>query len=198
MSRNLVALVFGSVLPLRRPQRLFTRRRILIGAVSLLLLGTLALLFGGETLFGAAAHVAPPSPSGNAAQTQTAPVKPTGRRGNDQRHPMRAPSRVADAAQAASLFAPHSWHVEPPPAPPAPPLPPPPPTAPPLPYTFIGSYTSGDTTTYYLSRADRVVDAHVGDQLDGVYTFESADANQLVFNYLPLNIRQSLPSGGNP
>jgi hypothetical protein len=114
--------------------------------------------------------------------------------------PARAtPHRVADASLAPALFAPHSWHVEPPPAPLPPPPPPPAPTAPPLPYSYVGQYTpQGDATVYFLANADRVIDAHLGDQIDGIYTFESADANQLIFNYMPLNIRQSLPVGAKP
>jgi hypothetical protein len=46
---------------------------------------------------------------------------------------------------------------------------------------------------YFLSREDRVTDAHVGDHLDSSYVFKSADAAQLVFEYVPLNIRQTVP-----
>lgn len=101
--------------------------------------------------------------------------------------------RVASDAAAHALFAPHSWHVDPPPPPPAPPEPPPPPTAPPFPYAYLGAYTQGGDTVYFLSREDRVTDAHVGDHLDSSYVFESADASQLVFKYVPLNIRQTIP-----
>ena len=63
----------------------------------------------------------------------------------------------------------------------------------------MGSYApAGETPVYFLARADRVIDAHVGDRLDGVFEFEKVEAGQLVFNYLPLNIRQSLPSGVSP
>jgi hypothetical protein len=63
----------------------------------------------------------------------------------------------------------------------------------------MGAYTAqGGKTVYFLSRDDRVIDAHVGDRLDGVYDFESASGGQLVFNYLPLNMRTSLPSGNSP
>jgi hypothetical protein len=97
------------------------------------------------------------------------------------------------------LFATHTWRVVPPPPPPPPPAPPPVPTVPPFPYTFVGAYTpENDKTVFFLSHADRVIDAHVGDRIDGVYDFESADAGQLVFNYLPLNIRQSLSAGAAP
>ncbi len=104
--------------------------------------------------------------------------------------------RVVAPVQAASLFAQHSWLVLPPVPKPAPPPPPPPPTAPPFPYTVLGSLTpAGKPRVFFLAHGDRVIDAHVGDRLDGVYQFESADGGQLVFVYLPLNIRQTLAGG---
>jgi hypothetical protein len=104
--------------------------------------------------------------------------------------------RTADTSHAGALFAAHSWYVPPPPPPPVAPAPPPPPAAPPFPYTFVGSYAPiGAKPVYFLSRADRVIDAHVGDRLDGVYEFESAGSGSLVFNYLPLNIRQTVSIG---
>jgi hypothetical protein len=107
-----------------------------------------------------------------------------------------ANGRVVPSTQAADLFAPHSWYVAPPPPPPAAEEAPAAPTAPPLPYTYVGSYApSGERATYFLARGDRVVDAHVGDKLDGSLLFEKVEGGQLVFNYLPLNIRQTLPAG---
>jgi hypothetical protein len=95
-----------------------------------------------------------------------------------------------------ALFAQHSWLVLPPAPKPAPPPPPPEPTAPPFPYTFVGSFApDGDPPVFFLARADRVIDARVGDRLDGVYQFESAAGGQLVFVYLPLNVRQNLAAG---
>lgn len=112
-----------------------------------------------------------------------------------------ASDRVVPPRHAAALFARHSWYVQPPAPPPtpAPPPPPPPePTAPPFPYTLVGSFApGGDPPVFFLARGDRVVDARVGDQLDGVYRFESAAGGQLVFVYLPLNIRQNLAAGGS-
>jgi len=112
-----------------------------------------------------------------------------------------SPDRVVQPAHAGALFAQHSWFVlkpAPPPAPEPPPPPPPAPTAPPLPYAFLGSFTpDGAPPVYFLSRGDRVIDAHVGDKLDGLYQLETADAAQLVFVYLPLNVRQSLAAGGS-
>ena len=107
--------------------------------------------------------------------------------------------RVVARAYAAALFAPHSWYVRPPPPPPPPPLVEPPlpePSAPALPYTFVGSFApGGDAPVFFLSRGDRMIDARVGDRLDGVYQLESATGGQLVFVYLPLHIRQTLAIG---
>ena len=115
---------------------------------------------------------------------------------------LKKPSRVADAPLAAELFASHSWYVPPPPPPPPayePPPPPPPPMAPPLPYVFLGSYTpSGDVTVFFLTRGDRVYDVKVGDTLDGIYHVESASDGQLIFNYKPLDQRQSMSIGATP
>jgi hypothetical protein len=102
---------------------------------------------------------------------------------------------------AAALFAQHTWFVlkpAPPPPEPAAPPPPPEPTAPSFPYTFVGSFAPrGEKPVYFLARGDRVIDARVGDRLDGVYQFESAASGQLVFVYLPLNVRQNLSAGGS-
>lgn len=104
--------------------------------------------------------------------------------------------RTADSARSASLFATHSWYVPPPPPPAVKPPPPAPPSAPPFPYSFVGSYSpDGQTAVYFLARGDRVIDARVGDKLDGVFQFESAEGGKLTFNYLPLNIRQSFLTG---
>jgi hypothetical protein len=109
-----------------------------------------------------------------------------------------AADRVVTPRHAKALFAQHSWTViKPVPIPaPAPPPPPPDPTAPPLPYTLVGSVApAGAQPVFFLSRGDRMISAHVGDKLDGVYQLESAAGGQLVFVYLPLNIRQNIPLG---
>jgi hypothetical protein len=112
-----------------------------------------------------------------------------------------AKDRVVAPTHATALFAQHTWHVVVPvkAAPPPPPPPPPPdPTAPPLPYTFLGSYArDGSSPVFILSRGDRLIETHVGDRLDGVYQLESAAGGQLVFVYLPLNIRQNLAAGAS-
>jgi len=127
------------------------------------------------------------SPRAAATEAELAPRASKARPGSD---------RVVASTRAAALFAPHSWYVPPPPPPPVAPPPPPEPTAPPFPYTLIGSFApEGHPPVFFLAHGDRVIDAHVGDRIDGVYQFESAAGGQLVFVYLPLNIRQNLAAG---
>lgn len=154
-----------------------------------------------------ASSVASPAASGPGAPKQQGARVPAGlhdarARALTTAHTLAAShgrERTADTSHAAALFAAHSWYVAPPPPPPPAPVPPPPPQAPPFPYTFVGSYApAGEQPVYFLAKADRVIDAHVGDRLDGIYAFESADPGNLVFNYLPLNIRQSVPIGASP
>lgn len=109
--------------------------------------------------------------------------------------------RVVEPKQDDAFFAAHSWYVPPPPRrppPPPPPPPPPEPTAPPFPYTFVGRFApGGDAPVFFLARGDRVIRVRVGDRIDGVYQLESAAPGQLVFVYLPLNVRQLLNAGGS-
>jgi hypothetical protein len=147
---------------------------------------------------GGAATARQASP--RAAATEADPAR---ERGAQPRAAARAPeerraSRVVVPTHATALFAQHTWYVLPPAPPPAPPPPPPEPTAPPFPYAFVGSYAhAGDKPVFFLSRGDRVIDARVGDRLDGVYQFESAAGGQLVFVYMPLNVRQTLAAGAS-
>ena len=109
--------------------------------------------------------------------------------------------RVVEQSSAASLFAAHSWYTPPPPPPPPPPAAavntaPVAPSAPPLPFQFIGSYTpDGQAPVFFLTRADRVYDVHIGDTLDNTYSVDSFANGQLVLTYKPLNIQQQLIAG---
>ncbi len=140
-----------------------------------------------------------------AGATQAKPHRASAQRAKAQAHEARrapearpAPGRVVSPTHAEALFAQHSWLVLPPAPPPPPPPPPPAPTAPPFPYAFVGSYApAGEAPVFFLSRGDRVVYARVGETLDGVYRFESAAGDQLVFVYLPLNIRQTVAAGAS-
>ncbi len=110
--------------------------------------------------------------------------------------------RTTDTKTSAALFASRSWYVAPPPPPPAPVQPsgpPPAPIAPPLPFTFVGSYAlQGDKATYFIARGDRIYDVKIGDAVDSDYTVVGADDSSMIFNYKPLNARQSLALGGTP
>ena len=179
------------------PQR--ARRRAVMAAVQLVAVLAVVAVSGVIVWPGGAATPA------QARQSPARPGTATGEAPAPRRAPQRASGatssgRVVAPTQAAALFAQHSWYVPPPPVPPPPPPeapPPPEPTAPPLPYAFLGTYApAGDPPVFFIGRGDRVIDAHVGDQLDGVYRFESAGAGQLVFVYLPLNVRQTLAAPG--
>ena len=144
---------------------------------------------------------APPRPAAAARAKHTPTTQAPPRPAPAASEARAASDRVVAATHARVLFAQHTWVVPkpaPPPPPPPPPEPPPPPTAPPLPFTFLGSYAPrGEKPVYFLARGDRVVDARVGDKLDGVYELESAAGGQLVFVYLPLDIRQHLAAGAS-
>jgi hypothetical protein len=172
-------------------------RRVAVVAVAVLLILASLLAVSGRLPFAPRATApgsrAPELAAARAravARARTRANAPPASTGNP------TPTRVAAATLAGDLFATHSWYVAPPPPPPPAPVAPPPPTAPPFPYAFLGSYApAGEKAVFFLSRADRVTDARVGDRIDGVYEFESADDGQLVFNYLPLNIRQTVTTG---
>jgi hypothetical protein len=109
------------------------------------------------------------------------------------RHSVAFPARAEAATAEPTLFTVHSWDVPPPPPAPVKAAPPPEPTAPPLPFSFLGSYTpDGGPTVYYLVKGDRILDAHLGDTLDGTYTVDTVQDNQLLLTYTPLQQKQAL------
>jgi hypothetical protein len=181
------------------------RRRAAVAASLLLLAGVSGgIATGALGPRGAGATPAAPQRttwSRDAGTGEAPDLAPPPRRASPSRLPDARPAsgRVVAPAHAPALFAQRSWYVAPPPRPPPPPPPAPPPpepTAPPLPFAFVGSLTpTGAQPVFFLARGDRVVDAHVGDRLDGVYQLESAAGGQLVFVYLPLNVRQTLAAG---
>ncbi len=91
-----------------------------------------------------------------------------------------------------------SWYVAPP-APkfiaPPPPPPPPVPTAPSVPFTYLGRYGDSASRIIILAKGDRVYTVTVGDVIDNTYRVEKFTPGMVNFNYLPLNIEQSLPTG---
>ncbi|MBS0579505.1 MAG: hypothetical protein JSR36_09595 [Proteobacteria bacterium] len=168
------------------------------------------LLIGAAVLIGMYVVVTPTDPatvesaakSADRASLARAPARPekSGAQGAAEAL-VRFAHRVTDAGDAGALFAVHSWYVPPPPPPPAPVVisAPPKPTAPPLPYQFMGSYAPSDgPMVIFLTRGDVVLDAHVGDTLENLYSVDKFEGGQLYLTYKPLNIQQQLSAGGLP
>lgn len=103
---------------------------------------------------------------------------------------------TADADAIGNPFAAKSWYVPPPPPPPPKPAPPPRPEAPPLPFSFLGRYLDGGAVTVMLVRGDRVYTAGPGEVLDGTWRIDSIGDDEVALVYLPLNVRQTLATGG--
>jgi len=114
--------------------------------------------------------------------------------------------RDAQARPAGDAFAAHSWQPPPPPPPrpkliaPEPELadpPPPPPVAPPLPFTFLGAFEAGGKRVLYIVEGDKVHAVSEGEIVNELYQVEAVGADEMVFTYLPLKLKQTL-SLGNP
>lgn len=72
---------------------------------------------------------------------------------------------------------------------------PPAPSAPPLPFAYLGRIEDDGATLVFLSQQDRNYVAKTGDVLEGVYRLEEVNQREVIFTYLPLNAKQSLPIG---
>jgi hypothetical protein len=125
------------------------------------------------------------------------PVQPPLRVELERLQAQAAPAETEPAA--GNAFAAMSWYVPPPPPPPPPPpkpLPPPAPTAPPMPFSFLGLYEEGARRVILLVRGDLIYTVSEGDVIDNTYRVERLSAGQLVLTYLPLNIKQTIGTGG--
>jgi hypothetical protein len=116
-----------------------------------------------------------------------------------QRTPVVAAS-LADGS-ITNVFAATSWQptVAPLPAPSArPPSEPvaPPPAAPPMPFRFIGRYGDADSQIVMLVKDDRLYLVAVGETIDDVYRVDRVSGTMVELTYLPLNLKQSLSTGG--
>lgn len=69
---------------------------------------------------------------------------------------------------------------------------PPTPVAPKAPFEYIGKLEDELATTYFFMAQQRLVSAHLGDKLDGLWKLEREDAQSLQLEYLPLALRQTL------
>ncbi len=111
-------------------------------------------------------------------------------------------SRESGRKKTVDLFAVASWQAPaaalPPPVA-AQPAPPPPPTAPPLPFTYMGKFTEpSGKVVVYLGQGDKAHTVSVGDTIGGTYRVEAVDGRQLTLTYVPLDIKQTLPTGNPP
>jgi hypothetical protein len=75
----------------------------------------------------------------------------------------------------------------------APPLPPP--SAPPVPFAYIGRLSEEDRTTVFLSAGERNLVVKPGDVVDNNYRVEEVTDNAVSLTYLPLNVKQTIPTG---
>lgn len=82
-----------------------------------------------------------------------------------------------------------TWYVAPPP-PPAPK-----PKAPPLPFQYLGQLHEDGEPRVFVNHQGQHLVIRVGDVIGGTYAVESVAAGQVVFVYLPLKEKQSLPTG---
>lgn len=107
-----------------------------------------------------------------------------------------APGAAGDGAKTAATnaFASTSWYVPPPP----PKVEPPPkPTAPPLPFTFMGRYQDAKAASVVmLTKGDRLYTVSEGDVIDDTYRVDRISDKAVELTYLPLQTKQSLPTGG--
>jgi hypothetical protein len=65
-----------------------------------------------------------------------------------------------------------------------------------LPYAFLGKYAEGSLQVVILTRGGRVITASQGDVLDSVYRVDRIEPATIQMTYLPMNIPQSLSTGG--
>lgn len=111
------------------------------------------------------------------------------------------PEPVQEGVQAGEggsngVFAVTSWYVPPPPPPAQPPPPPPKPTAPPLPFGYLGRYQESQSQIIMLVKGDRIYTVSAGDVIENTYRFEGMVDGRVELTYMPLNIRQSIDTGG--
>lgn len=70
------------------------------------------------------------------------------------------------------------------------------PTAPPLPFKFFGKMHENDEITLFLSMNERNLIVKTGDTIDGVYRVDLVNDRSVEFTYLPMQLKQTLPIGG--
>lgn len=100
--------------------------------------------------------------------------------------------------KAAGIFSVISWYVPPPPPPPRslPPTPPPQPAAPPLPFSYLGRYQESQAVVIMLVKGDRIYTVSAGEVIENIYRVDGLVGDRVELTYLPLNIKQTIDTGG--
>ena len=98
-----------------------------------------------------------------------------------------SPAATAEQAALVDLFPSQSW-TSPPSAAPAKP------SAPPLPFSYGGRYTEGTNVFVFLKEGTLVHTARQGDTVKGSYRIDEIGAAAITLTYLPLGLRQTLPT----
>lgn len=165
------------------------RRRILFGSLIVTLVLSAA---SGKEWHAAEEPVLPVERPYRAPSSQPVPPQPL----IELERLNREDASAKPEPGASTVFRAMSWYVPPPPPPPKPPPPPPPPTAPPLPFSFLGRYEEEGTRIILLVRGDRIYTVSEGEVIDNVYRVDHLTGGLLELTYLPLNIKQTLSTGG--
>jgi hypothetical protein len=78
----------------------------------------------------------------------------------------------------------------------APAVPAPAPSAPPVPFTYLGRLSEDNRTTAFLVSGERNLVVKPGDVIDNSYRVDEVTDKTVQLTYLPLNVKQSLSTGG--
>jgi len=65
-----------------------------------------------------------------------------------------------------------------------------------MPFSFLGRYEEGETRIILLVRDERIYTVAEGEVIDNTYRVERLAGGQLELIYLPLNIKQTISTGG--
>jgi hypothetical protein len=66
--------------------------------------------------------------------------------------------------------------------------------APPLPFIYVGRYSDGARQVVMLLKGEQLLLVQQGDIIDNAYRLERVAAGVIELTYLPLRVRQSLPT----
>lgn len=67
-----------------------------------------------------------------------------------------------------------------------------PPQAPPLPFKVLGKYTEDGNQVIFIQYNNQNLVLHVGDVFLEKYKWEAIEENSLIFNYLPMELKQTI------